>query len=86
MSTDPAIGGAVKLTRYDYVYDLNSRKLEDIAYTDAVAGTGQQVTRYGYDSLNRLVVTIYPDSDDTYTTNGFIVIGDNGTATTSLTA
>ncbi len=55
-------GSVVRRTRHDF--DKNSRRKGDRAYSDAVTPAGEQVTRRLFDSADRLVVTVHPDSDD----------------------
>ncbi len=61
---DPATGTPTELLHYEYAYDGNSRKTEDRALSDVTDLNSLQVTRYAYDDLDRLVRTVYPDSDD----------------------
>ena len=61
---DPSTGTPTELLHYEYGYDRNSRKTEDRALSDVTDLASLQVTRYAYDDLDRLIRTVYPDSDD----------------------
>ena len=61
---DPFDEGSRELQRYDHGYDRNSRKIEDCAFSDVRDPESGQRTRYAYDDLDRLIRTVYPDSDD----------------------
>ena len=72
---DPDTGRSTELIHYEFAYDRNSRKTADIARSDVDDPETNQVTRYAYDDLDRLVGTVYPDSDDPIDGSGN---GDDG--------
>ncbi|MCP4656827.1 MAG: hypothetical protein GY856_15565 [bacterium] len=61
---DPVTSGPAELLHYEHVYDGNGRKVEDVAIADLSDPEDKQITRYAYDSLDRLVRVVYADSDD----------------------
>jgi RHS repeat-associated protein len=63
-ASDPTYGSSNGLSRTEYVYDLNSRKTEDHSFSRATNTNSVQITRYAYDNADRLIRTVYPDSDN----------------------
>jgi RHS repeat-associated protein len=61
---DPSTASTVELSRTEHRFDRNGRKTQDIAYSDTLDNASAQITRYAYDDLNRLIRSVYPDSDD----------------------
>jgi YD repeat-containing protein len=61
---DPDAGGTEQ-RRFEHTFDRNGRMIEDRTYSDlANLAASAQVTRHAYDDWDRLVRSVYPDSDD----------------------
>ncbi len=61
---DPLTSSPAELIHQEYAYDRNSRKTQDVARSDVSDSATDQITRYAYDDLDRLIRTVHPDSDD----------------------
>ena len=61
---DPQAGPATELQQYSWVYDRNSNIIEEGALADVGDRDSLQITRHAYDDLDRLLRTVFPDSDD----------------------
>ncbi len=61
---DPTGASAQELSRTEQVYDKNSRKIEDHAYSSVTNLASIQITQYAWDDGDRPIRTVFPDSDD----------------------
>jgi RHS repeat-associated protein len=61
---DPTSGSPNVLSRIEHVYDRNGNTIEDHSYSNATIAGSIQITRYAYDSADRRIRVVYPDSDN----------------------
>jgi len=61
---DPTAGTPNELFRAEHVYDMNGNGIEEHSFSTATNPASVQITRHAYDSGDRRIRTVYPDSDN----------------------